>query len=55
MAKKNDNREYIDLECTVCKNQIVRSEKNKKNDPDRLEIKKFCSKCKKSTLFKEKK
>ncbi len=55
MAKKGENREYIDLECTVCRNQVIRSEKNKKNNPDRLEIKKFCVKCKKSTTFKEKK
>ncbi len=55
MAKKNENREYIDLECTECKSFVIRSQKNKKNNPDRLEIKKYCTKCKKSTVFKEKK
>ena len=55
MAKKNENREYIDMECTVCKNHIIRTEKNKKNTPDRMELKKFCPKCRKSVVFKEKK
>lgn len=55
MAKKNENREFIDLECTVCKSYVIRSEKNKKNTPDRLELKKFCPVCKKSVIFKEKK
>jgi large subunit ribosomal protein L33 len=29
--------------------------KNKKNHPDRMEIKKFCSRCNKMTIHKEKK
>ena len=29
--------------------------KNKKNDPDRLEMKKFCKFCRKHTLHKESK
>ena len=29
--------------------------KNKKNDPDRLELKKFCRFCRKHTLHKESK
>jgi|LSQX01.2.fsa_nt_gb large subunit ribosomal protein L33 len=55
MAKKNENREYIDMECTECKSHIIRTQKNKKNTPDRMELNKFCPKCRKSVLFKEKK
>lgn len=41
MAKK-ENRLVITLECTVCKNRNYTSEKNKKNDTARLELKKYC-------------
>lgn len=55
MAKKGENRERITLVCSVCKEENYRTEKNKKNTTDRLEIKKFCSKCGKTTTHKEKK
>jgi len=55
MAKKNENREAIELKCSVCGCFIRPSEKNKVNTPDKLEIKKFCPKCNKVQLFKEKK
>jgi large subunit ribosomal protein L33 len=55
MAKKGDNRSGINMQCTECKKHIIRTEKNKKNTPDRLELNKFCPKCGKVTLFKEKK
>ena len=53
MAKKGEARERITLQCTVCKNQSYRTEKNKKNTTERLEIKKFCPKCGQTTLHKE--
>lgn len=46
-------RVKITLACTECKNRNYSSDKNKKNDPDRLEISKYCPKCKKHTLHKE--
>lgn len=54
MAKKGENRDGITLQCTNCKSENYRTEKNKKNTPDRLEKNKFCKKCGKSTLHKEK-
>jgi large subunit ribosomal protein L33 len=54
MAKK-ENRNGITLVCTVCGNENYRSQKNKKNDPDRIELNKFCEKCRKVTVHKEKK
>lgn len=48
-------RTQITLACTECKERNYRSEKNKKNDPDRMEIKKFCPRCKKHTIHKESK
>ncbi len=46
-------RVNITLECTECKNRNYSTTKNKKNDPDRLEMKKFCKFCKKHTMHKE--
>jgi len=48
-------RERITLICTECKEENYRTAKNKKNDPNRIELKKFCAKCRKSTNHKEKK
>ena len=55
MAKKGEARTGITLKCTVCWEQNFRTEKNKKNTTDRLELNKFCSKCQKHTVHKEKK
>ena len=45
--------EKIILECTVCKNRNYNSTKNKANDPDRMELNKYCPTCKKTTPHKE--
>jgi large subunit ribosomal protein L33 len=55
MAKKTASRELVTLVCTDCKEENYRTSKNKKNTTERLEIKKYCSRCKKSTNHKEKK
>ncbi len=50
-----DMRVKITLVCSECKQRNYDTEKNKKNDPDRLEMKKFCRFCRKHTLHKESK
>ena len=55
MAKKGEARERITLACTECKVKNYRTEKNKKNTTDRLELTRYCSKCGKSTKHKEEK
>lgn len=55
MAKKGENRERTTLKCSVCGDETYRTEKNKKNTTDRLEIKKHCPKCNQHTTYKEKK
>ena len=55
MAKKGEARERVTLTCTDCKSQNYRTEKNKKNTTERLELNKFCKKCGKSTTHKESK
>ncbi len=46
-------RETITLACTVCKRRNYVTQKNKKNDPDRLELRKYCKWCRKHTPHRE--
>lgn len=46
-------RVKIVLACTECKQRNYLTKKNKKNDPDRLEMKKYCRFCRKHTVHKE--
>ncbi|CQR71592.1 50S ribosomal protein L33 1 [Sporomusa ovata DSM 2662] len=46
-------RNAVTLACTECKQRNYQTNKNKKNDPDRLEFNKYCKFCKKQTLHKE--
>ncbi len=46
-------REIITLACTECKERNYTTMKNKKNDPNRLEIKKYCPRCRKHTVHRE--
>ncbi len=55
MAKKGEVRENITLVCTVCNSENYRTPKNKRNTPERLELNKYCPKCQKTTMHKEKK
>lgn len=55
MAKNKGSRIIITLECP-CKNSGTfryTSTKNRRNTPNRLELKKFCPKCQKHEIFKE--
>ncbi len=42
-----------EIACTECKQRNYVSKKNKKNDPDRIEMMKHCKFCRKHTLHKE--
>ncbi len=46
-------RDIIMLACVDCKNRNYTTTKNKKTTPDKLELKKFCSTCRKHTAHKE--
>ena len=52
MAKKQD-RIIIYLACTECKERNYTSSKNKRNDPARLELQKFCPRCRHHRLHRE--
>lgn len=51
--RMKEMRVKITLACTECKQRNYDTMKNKKNDPDRLEMNKYCRFCKKHTLHKE--
>lgn len=54
MAKKGaDVRPKITLACTECKERNYITKKNRRNTPDRLELKKYCSTCASSTVHRE--
>ena len=48
-----DMRVKITLACSECKQRNYETKKNKKNDPDRLEMNKYCRFCNKHTLHRE--
>lgn len=52
MAKK-DSRIIFALECTECKERNYTSKKNKMNTQDKVNLLKFCPKCKKHVAHKE--
>lgn len=46
-------RVNITLACTECGERNYISTKNKRNNPDRLELKKYCPRDKKQTVHRE--
>jgi large subunit ribosomal protein L33 len=53
MASKKDVRPIITLACSECKGRNYTTEKNRRNDPGRMELKKFCPCCRKHTMHRE--
>ena len=51
--KKGEARVTITLACTECRVRNYTTEKNKKNDPDRMDLHKFCGHCRKHTSHRE--
>ena len=62
MAKNKGTRILITLECTECRSNTNKrsagvsrylTQKNRRNNPERLELKKYCPHCNKVTIHKE--
>ena len=53
MAKKEGNRPKITLACTECKQRNYVTVKNRQNDRDRIELKKYCRFDRRHTLHRE--
>ena len=45
----------IKLACSICKEVNYHSTRNKKQVQDKIEVKKYCKHCRKSTVHKESK
>ena len=52
-SKSADVRPKITLACVDCKERNYITKKNRRNNPDRLEMKKFCPRDKKHTVHRE--
>ncbi|HLR35854.1 MAG TPA: 50S ribosomal protein L33 [Tissierellales bacterium] len=46
-------RENVTLACTECKQRNYTTSKNKRNNSERIEMKKYCKFCKEHTIHKE--
>lgn len=46
-------RTMVTLACTECKRRNYTTKKSKQNNPERMELKKYCPWCHKHTLHKE--
>ncbi|MDP2719985.1 MAG: 50S ribosomal protein L33 [Dehalococcoidia bacterium] len=53
MAKKTEARGIIYLSCTECGERNYTTSKNRKNDPQRLELTKYCCRCRIHRVHKE--
>ena len=52
MARK-ENRMIIHLACTECRERTYTTSKNRQNDPDRLELRKYCPRCREHRVHRE--
>ncbi len=52
MALKGGNQ-IITLQCTVCKGRNYSTTKNKKKHTEKLELSKYCPRCRKHTPHRE--
>jgi large subunit ribosomal protein L33 len=52
MAKKAI-RLVMTLACTECRERNYTSAKNRRNDPGRMELRKYCPRCRTHTLHRE--
>ena len=52
-SKKKDVRPVITFASNDCKERNYTSEKNRRNDPGRMEIQKYCKRCQKHTTHRE--
>jgi large subunit ribosomal protein L33 len=62
MAKNKGARILITLECTQCRSNLNKrssgvsrylTQKNRRNNPQRIELKKYCPHCNEPTIHKE--
>ena len=52
-TKAKENRIIINLACQECKERNYVTTKNRRNDPDRLELRKYCPRCRQPRQHRE--
>jgi len=53
MARKSEARIIIHLACTECRERTYTTVKNRRNDADRMELNKYCPRCRQHRLHRE--
>ncbi len=53
MARKTEARVIIHLACPDCRERTYTTNKNRRNDSQRLELSKYCPRCRVHTLHRE--
>ncbi|HZT95639.1 MAG TPA: 50S ribosomal protein L33 [Chloroflexota bacterium] len=53
MPKQKENRNPVTLACNECKERNYTTSKNRKNNTERLELAKFCPRCRRHTAHRE--
>lgn len=53
MARTGDPRPKIVLACSVCQHRNYTTTKNRRNSPGRLELRKYCPTCGRTTVHRE--
>ena len=52
-TKSKETRTTITLACPTCKERNYTTEKNRRNDTERLEFNKYCPRCRQHTVHRE--
>ena len=52
-AKGKENRIIVTLACVDCKSRNYVTQKTKKNDPERLALRKYCPRCREHREHRE--
>jgi large subunit ribosomal protein L33 len=52
-SKGKENRIVVTLACTTCKSRNYTTSKNKRNNPERLELRKYCPRCRVHAAHRE--
>jgi large subunit ribosomal protein L33 len=53
VATAKGGSSIITLQCSDCKERNYTTVKNRRNDPDRLELRKFCRRCRQHKQHRE--
>ena len=53
IVAKKETRIVVTLACTECRERNYTTSKNRRNDPGRIELKKYCPRCRSHTVHRE--